>query len=164
MRIIGIDPGLQHTGWGIIDLNGNSLTHVANGTISTNPKQDIALRLKKISEGIKEQIEIHNPQDAAIEEVFVNNNPKSSLKLGEARGAAIVTLAQMHLDVAQYTPNMVKKSVVGAGHAQKEQVQAMIKILLPGVEAAPDAADALAVAICHAHHGNFNSHITINQQ
>ena len=157
MRIIGIDPGLQHTGWGIIDLNGNRLTHVANGVISTSSKKDIALRLKKISEGIKEQIELYSPKDAAIEEVFVNNNPRSSLKLGEARGVAILSLAQMKLDVAQYTPNKVKKAVVGAGHAQKEQVQAMIKILLPRIEGKvlPDAADALAVAICHAHHGRF---------
>lgn len=157
MRIIGIDPGLQHTGWGIVDINGNKLSHVANGTISTNAKSPIAERLKKISQGIQEQIEIYKPQTSAIEEVFVNNNPKSSLKLGEARGTAIVTLAQMCLDVSQYTPNVVKKAVVGAGHAKKEQVQAMIKVLLPGVEAASDAADALAVAICHAHHGNYSN-------
>jgi len=162
LRIIGIDPGLQHTGWGIIDLDGNRLSHVAHGTISTNSKWALSERLKQISAGIKEQVELHHPQDAAIEEVFVNNNPASSLKLGVARGAAILTLAQMSLDVAEYPPNVVKKAVVGAGHAQKEQIQAMVKILLPGVVAAADAADALAIAICHAHHGNFNKNININ--
>lgn len=152
MRIIGIDPGLQHTGWGIIEIKGNNLKHIAHGVINTNVKLPTSERLKQICEGIQKQIELYQPEDSAIEEVFVNSNPASSLKLGLARGAAMLALAQMNLEVSEYTPNVVKKAVVGAGHAEKHQIQAMIKILLPGVEAAADAADALAVAICHAHH------------
>ncbi len=152
MRVIGIDPGLQHTGWGLVDMQGNKLTHVAHGVISTNSKADIAARLKIIFSGIMEQVELFKPVEAAIESVFVNSNPASSLKLGQARGVAMMAPAHLGLDVAEYTPNLVKKSVVGAGHAQKGQVQAMIKVLLGGVEAESDAADALAVAICHLHH------------
>jgi len=162
LRVIGIDPGLQHTGWGIIDINGNKLTHVANGTISSNAQTPLAERLKKISDGIMKQVELYKPEDSAIEDVFVNNNPASSLKLGVARGAAILTLSQMGLEVSEYKPNVIKKALVGAGHADKNQMQAMIKILLGGVEAAPDAADALAVAICHAHHAESAKKINIS--
>lgn len=154
MRIIGIDPGLQRTGWGIIEFKGNNLKHIAHGVVSTNVKLSTSERLKQISDGIQEKIALYKPQDSAIEEVFVNSNPASSLKLGLARGAAMLALAQMNLEVSEYTPNVVKKAVVGAGHAEKHQIQAMIKILLPGVEATADAADALAVAICHAHHAS----------
>lgn len=153
MRIIGIDPGLQRTGWGIIDVAGNKLMHISHGVIATDSKEPTADRLKKIFDELTQMMMLWQPTEAAIEETFVNKNPVSSLKLGLARGAAMVATAKMGLAVAEYPANLVKKSVVGAGHAEKEQVQAMIRILLPGVEASSDAADALAVAICHAHHG-----------
>lgn len=152
MRVIGIDPGLQRTGWGIIDVSGNSLTHVSHGVVKTGSKWSTSERLIKIFDGLMQMMTLWHPNEAAIEETFVNRNPGSSLKLGMARGVAMVAPAKMGIIVAEYSANVVKKSVVGAGHAEKEQVQAMIKILLPGVEASHDAADALAVAICHAHH------------
>lgn len=152
MRIIGIDPGLQRTGWGIIDVVGNKLTHISHGVITTAPKAETAARLMGIFDGLLQMMTLWQPEEAAIEETFVNKNPASSLKLGLARGVAMLAPAKMALQVAEYPANLVKKSVVGTGHAEKEQVQAMIKILLPGVEASSDAADALAVAICHAHH------------
>ncbi len=152
MRIIGIDPGLQRTGWGLIDVQGNKLTHISHGVITTGTKAPTAERLAKIFDELTQQMQIWQPQEAAIEEVFVNKNPASSLKLGLARGVALMAPAKLGLTVAEYPANLVKKSVVGAGHAEKEQIQAMIKILLPGVEASSDAADALAVAICHANH------------
>lgn len=152
MRIIGIDPGLQRTGWGIIDSVGNKLTHISHGVVATHPKMPTAERLQQIFDGLTQMMTLWQPTEAAIEETFVNKNPASSLKLGLARGVAMVAPAKMGLAVAEYPANLVKKSVVGAGHAEKEQVQAMIKMLLPGVEASSDAADALAVAICHAHH------------
>lgn len=153
MRIIGIDPGLQRTGWGIIDVAGNKLTQISHGVVKTNSKDDLAVRLLEIFEGLTKMITLWQPNVAAIEETFVNQNPASALKLGLARGAAMLAPARAGLEVSEYPANLVKKSIVGAGHAEKHQVQAMIKILLPGVEASSDAADALAVAICHAHHG-----------
>jgi crossover junction endodeoxyribonuclease RuvC len=152
MRIIGIDPGLQRTGWGIIDIVGNKLTHIAHGVVKSSVASPTAERLGAIFEGLTQMISLWQPGEAAIEETFVNKNPASSLKLGLARGVAMLAPSKSGLSVAEYPANLVKKSVVGAGHAQKEQVQAMIKVLLPGVEASSDAADALAVAICHAHH------------
>lgn len=152
MRILGIDPGLQRTGWGIIDSTGNRLHHISHGVISTDSKKPLSERLVKIFDELTQMIELWLPTDAAIEETFVNQNPASALKLGLARGVAIAAPAKAKLSVAEYPANLVKKSVVGAGHAEKEQVQAMIKILLPGIDASSDAADALAVAICHAHH------------
>jgi crossover junction endodeoxyribonuclease RuvC len=152
MRIIGIDPGLQRTGWGIIDIVGNKLTHISHGVVATNVKEATADRLSVIFDGLTQMITLWQPDEAAIEETFVNKNPASSLKLGLARGAAMLAPAKFGLSVAEYSANLVKKSIVGAGHAEKEQMQAMIKVLLPGVEASSDAADALAVAICHAHH------------
>lgn len=157
MKILGIDPGLQKTGWGVVDASGNRLTHVAHGIIKTDPKMDMSRRLETIYDGLADIIMRWKPQDAAIEETFVNKNPASALKLGLARGAAMLAPARARLDVAEYPANLVKKSVVGAGHAEKTQVQMMIKILLQGVEAEADAADALAVAICHAHHGSTRS-------
>jgi crossover junction endodeoxyribonuclease RuvC len=153
MRIIGIDPGLQRCGWGIIDIDGNKLRHIMHGVIATDAKQETGLRLKKIFDDLTQMMELWQPQEAAIEETFVNKNPASSLKLGLARGVAMLAPAKFGIPVGEYPANLVKKSVVGAGHAEKEQVQAMIRVLLPGVEASSDAADALAVAICHAHHG-----------
>lgn len=159
MRIFGIDPGLQRTGWGVIDVSGNRLSHVAHGVIKTTASADTAVRLHGIFEEMMALLSLWQPTAAAIEETFVNKNPASSLKLGLARGVAMMAPAKAGLLVAEYPANLVKKSVVGAGHAEKEQVQAMIKVLLPGVEAASDAADALAVAICHAHHGTTRQKI-----
>lgn len=152
MRIIGIDPGLQRTGWGIIDVDGNRLKHVAHGVIKTVTAATLAERLRTIFDELDRLIVLWKPLSAAVEETFMNNNAASALKLGQARGVAMLAPACAGLPVSEYAANLVKKSVVGAGHADKAQVQAMIKVLLPGVEAASDAADALAIAICHAHH------------
>jgi crossover junction endodeoxyribonuclease RuvC len=153
MRIIGLDPGLQHTGWGVIDQDGSRLSFVACGRISSVVAQALAQRLADIHAGLNAVIEAHQPEAAAVEEAFVNKNPTSTLKLGLARGVALLTPALHRLEVYEYPANLVKKSVVGAGHAGKEQVQMMVRILLPASQAgSPDAADALAVAICHAHH------------
>lgn len=153
MRILGIDPGLQRTGWGVIEAEGNRLQYIACGTIATNPARSTAERLAEIDAGLVNVIQTWTPETAAIEETFVNRNPASALKLGVARGAAMVVPARMGLAVGEYPANLVKKSVVGAGHATKDQVGMMVRTLLPtaGVMGA-DAADALAIAICHAHH------------
>ena len=153
IRLIGIDPGLRHTGWGVIEASGNRLGHVADGVISTDSKLPLADRLVQLQTGLSEIIERFHPLEAAVEETFVNKNAASALKLGQARGIALVVPATAGLRVAEYSPNLIKKTVVGAGHAAKQQVQMMVKTLLPAsaLESA-DAADALAVAICHAHH------------
>lgn len=153
MRILGIDPGLENTGWGIIDVDGARLTFVAAGVIRSKSSEEMGVRLCRIDAELTDILSRFKPQTSAIEETFVNKNAASSLKLGQARGVAILAPARAGLEVAEYAANMVKKSVVGAGHAAKDQVAMMIKVLLPnsGVLAA-DAADALAVAICHAHH------------
>jgi len=153
MRILGLDPGLRHTGWGIIDVAGNRLTHVADGVAHAAVDQPLANRLSALFRQILAVLEQFRPDEAAVEETFVNKNPASTLKLGVARGVVLLAPAERGLPVAEYSANMVKKSVVGAGHAEKEQVQLMVRRLLPGCAIAkPDAADALAVAICHAHH------------
>lgn len=153
MRLLGIDPGLQRTGWGIIEVDGNRLTHLANGTVGTDPRMDTATRLVQLYDGLMVLIERYAPTEACVEETFVNKNPSSTLKLGLARGIALLVPARAGLPVSEYPPNLVKKSVVGAGHADKKQVQVMVRAILPGCEiAGADAADALAVAICHAHH------------
>lgn len=154
MRIFGIDPGLQRTGWGIVDVDGNRLTHISHGVIKTDAKAETAARLTHIFEELTKMILLWQPTHAAVEETFVNKNPASSLKLGLARGIAMMAPYKAGVSVAEYPANLVKKSVVGTGHAEKEQMQAMIRVLLPGVDASHDAADALAVAICHAHHGS----------
>ena len=155
--ILGIDPGLQHTGWGVISANGNQLSFVACGTIHSKAKNDMAQRLVELHDGIKQAIALYRPQEAAVEETFVNKNNISSLKLGQARGAILLSLALEGLSVAEYSTNLVKKSVVGAGHADKQQVAMMVKTLLPASNATgADASDALAVAICHAHQRSFN--------
>ena len=158
MRIIGLDPGLQHTGWGIIDQDGSRLSFVAAGRISSVASRPLAERLVEIHTGLTEVIDAHQPDTAAVEETFVNKNPTSTLKLGLARGVALLTPALHKLEVFEYPANLIKKSVVGAGHAGKEQVQMMVRVILPASNAgSPDAADALAVAICHAHHmGTLN--------
>jgi crossover junction endodeoxyribonuclease RuvC len=153
MRILGIDPGLQHTGWGIIDTQGNRLEFVAAGIIHSDSTCTLPERLAQIDEGLSAVMLQYNPGEAAIEETFVNQNPASALKLGHARGVAMVVPARHGLLVGQYAANLVKKSVVGAGHADKTQIQMMVKTLLPASgKLGADAADALAIAICHAHH------------
>lgn len=153
MRILGIDPGLQRTGWGVIEAEGNRLQYIACGTIATNPTLSTAERLAEIDAGLVDAINTWQPDTAAIEETFVNRNPASALKLGVARGAAMVVPARMGLLVGEYPANLVKKSVVGTGHATKDQIGMMIRTLLPSAgKMGADAADALAIAICHAHH------------
>lgn len=155
MRIVGLDPGLRITGWGIIDIDGNRMRCIADGAIKTDSKRPLAERLVQLYEGIEDVLKRFGPVEAAVEETFVNKNPNSTLKLGQARGVVMLTPARAGLSVFEYTPNQVKKTVVGSGHAQKEQVQMMVKTLLPTakIEIA-DAADALAVAICHANNRN----------
>ena len=153
MRLLGIDPGLLHTGWGIIEVDGNRLSHVANGVIDPPPGAAMAERLTAIFEGLNAVLARHGPTTAALEETFVNKNPETTLKLGLARGAALLAPALAGLEVHEYATRLVKKSVVGTGRADKGQVGMMVQVLLPGVAiAGEDAADALAVAICHAHH------------
>jgi crossover junction endodeoxyribonuclease RuvC len=151
--ILGIDPGLRHTGWGVIIQDGNRLSFVAAGRISPSPDLPMTARLLTLAEGIADIVQAHSPTEAAIEETFVNKNARSALLLGQARGSAILALAQQGLGVAEYSANRIKQSITGHGHAEKNQIQAMIAILLPNSgKLAADAADALAVAITHAHH------------
>ncbi len=153
MIILGLDPGLGTTGWGIIRREGNRLTHIDNGEITTDAKAALANRLVTLDSGLAQVIAHFKPDMAAVEEVFVNKNPQSTLKLGQARGVILLGVARADVPVMEYAARLVKKSVVGTGKGEKEQVQAMLRILLPGVKlAGPDAADALAVAITHAHH------------
>ena len=152
MRLIGFDPGLRHTGWGVIEARGNRLTYVADGTIRAATNQDMATRLRDLHDGLAAVLREFDPVEAAVEETFVNKNPESTLKLGQARGVVLLAPALFGIPVAEYSANRIKKSVVGAGHAAKEQVQMMVARLLPGCDfSSADAADALAVAICHAH-------------
>jgi len=153
IRILGIDPGLRNTGWGVIEAAGTRLTYVGCGSIHTDAGDSLAERLALIHRSIARLIDDERPAEAAVEETFVNRDPQSTLKLGQARGAALAALALMELPVAEYAANLIKKTVVGVGHAEKAQVQMMVKMLLPASQAkSPDAADALAVAICHASH------------
>ncbi len=153
MRVIGLDPGLRCTGWGVIDVDGSRLRHVGNGVVRSNAKRDLAERLVELHQGLAEVIEAYAPVEAAVEASLVNKNPASSLKLGVARGAILLAPALAGLPVTEYLPTMVKKAVVGTGRAAKQQVEVMVGHLLPGTEiASSDAADALAVAICHGHH------------
>ncbi len=148
-----MDPGLRRTGWGIIESDGVRLSYVASGVITSDGKDELAYRLAELYQGILGVIVSHKPAEAAVEETFVNENPRSTLKLGQARGMALLAPAMKGLPVAEYTPNLIKKSVVGAGHAEKHQIQAMIGFLLPRAKFdSADEADALAIAICHASH------------
>jgi crossover junction endodeoxyribonuclease RuvC len=152
MLILGIDPSLTCTGWGIVAKQGNRLSHIANGQIKTDPKASLAERLVTIDRELAAVIAAHALDAAAVEEVFVNKNPQSTLKLGQARGVCLLAAARAGLPVAEYATRLVKKAIVGTGGADKAQVQAMLGVLLPGVKlAGADAADALAVAIAHAH-------------
>lgn len=153
IRILGLDPGLRRTGWGVVDSDGVRLVYVASGVITSPADEDLAYRLRALFEGINGVIASFTPREAAVEETFVNENPRSTLKLGQARGAALLAPAMCGLKVAEYTPNLIKKTVVGTGHAEKRQIQAMIGFLLPKAKFdSPDEADALAIAICHANH------------
>ena len=153
VRILGIDPGLRHTGWGVIEAEGSRLAFVACGAIHTETAQNLAERLRRLHDGLAAVIVAHGPDEAAVEETFVNRDPQSALKLGHARGIALLAPALAGLEVSEYAANLVKKTVVGAGHAEKAQVAMMVRVLLPRSEAlGADAADALAVAICHAQH------------
>jgi crossover junction endodeoxyribonuclease RuvC len=155
IRIIGLDPGLRRTGWGIVESDGNRLRHVAHGTVTSRGEDDLALRLLDLHAGLTAVLAAHGPQEAAVEHTFVNKDPVATLKLGQARAISLLVPAQAGLIVGEYAPNQIKKSVVGAGHAEKSQVLHMVKVLLPQCgEPAPDEADALAVAICHAHFAN----------
>ncbi|MDD3182771.1 MAG: crossover junction endodeoxyribonuclease RuvC [Alphaproteobacteria bacterium] len=152
--ILGIDPGLRHTGWGLIRQEDNRLSFIAAGRINPDTKLPMAERLKALAQELAHIITLHTPDEAAIEETFMNNNAASAIKLGQARGAAMLTAAQAGLSVTEYAANKIKQTVTGFGHADKDQITAMIKILLPqSGKLTPDAADALAIAICHAHHG-----------
>ncbi len=151
--LLGIDPGLGTTGWGIISAEGNRLAHIANGRIVTDTKASLANRLVELDRALTDIILEFRPDGAAVEEVFVNSNPQSTLKLGQARGAILLSAARTGLEIGEYAARLVKKAVVGVGNADKAQVHAMVSRLLPGTKiAGPDAADALAVAITHAHH------------
>lgn len=156
MIVLGIDPGLNRTGYGLIRQHGSQLSFIDAGVISTSPKAPMAERLLALHDGISQIIRTHNPASAAMEETFVNMNSASSLKLAQARGALLLTLAVAPLPVAEYAANLVKKTVVGNGHADKNQIAMMVRTLLPGCRTAtPDACDALAVAITHAQHMHF---------
>jgi crossover junction endodeoxyribonuclease RuvC len=153
IRILGVDPGLRRTGWGLIAMNGNNLAFIAAGTVRAPLDGDLASRLLALHDGLSAIVREHRPDEAAVEQTFVNRDAAATLKLGQARGIALVVPAAAGLAVAEYAPNAVKKTIVGAGHAEKQQIRAMVRVLLPRAEFdTDDAADALAVAICHAHH------------
>ncbi|MEM9967671.1 MAG: crossover junction endodeoxyribonuclease RuvC [Pseudomonadota bacterium] len=153
MQVIGIDPGLRNLGWGVIDVTGNRIVHIANG-ICRSHGDDLAGRLFSLYQQLSEVFDLYKPNAAAIEQTFVNKDGLGTLKLGQARGVALLVPAQAGIPIGEYAPNKVKKTVVGVGHASKDQVAHMVKVQLPGVQlSGADAADALAIAICHAHHG-----------
>ena len=153
IRILGIDPGLRRTGWGLVEVDGNRLIYVACGSVETSERAALGARLVVIHDGLCRVIEQYRPHEAAVEATFVNANAVATLKLGQARGIAMLVPARAGLPVAEYAPNLVKKSIVGSGHAEKTQIRMMIGVLLPKADPrTEDAADALAIAVCHAHH------------
>lgn len=155
IRIIGIDPGLRNTGWGVIETLGNHLKFIASGTVKSDVKCDLASRLCQIHTGLSDVLHQFMPDEAAVEHTFVNKDATATLKLGQARGIALLAPAQAGLVVAEYAPNAVKKSVIGVGHGEKQQIHMMVKVLMPRANFdTSDAADALAIAICHAHNRN----------
>lgn len=159
MRVLGIDPGLRNMGWGVIDVAGSRITHVANG-IAHSTGTDLGKRLLALFEQLNDVIHQYQPDTAAVEQTFVNKDAVGTLKLGQARGIAMLVPAQAGLEIGEYAPNAVKKAVVGVGHAAKAQIDHMVRLQLPGVKiAGPDAADALAIAICHAHHQQSANHL-----
>jgi crossover junction endodeoxyribonuclease RuvC len=153
IRILGIDPGLRRTGWGVIAVDGNSLRYVGSGSLTTDERQSLAVRLLAIHDGLRSVVNAHAPHEAAVEATFVNRDAAATLKLGQARGIAMLVPALVGIEVAEYAPNLVKKTIVGVGHGEKPQVRMMISVLLPKANpCSDDAADALAIAVCHAHH------------
>ncbi|MBZ0141315.1 MAG: crossover junction endodeoxyribonuclease RuvC [Pseudorhodoplanes sp.] len=153
IRILGIDPGLRRTGWGLIECEGNRLVFVACGSVETNERDDVAVRLVVIHDGLSRVLATHCPDEAAVEATFVSKDAGATLKLGQARGIAMLVPARAGLPVAEYAPNLVKKTIVGAGHSEKSQIRMMIGVLLPKADPrSDDAADALAIAVTHAHH------------
>ncbi len=153
IRIIGIDPGLRRTGWGVVEVLGSSLRFVASGTVRSDDKADLASRLRQLHDGLCEVVHAHMPHEAAVEATFVNKDATATLKLGQARGIAMLVPALAGLSVAEYAPNAVKKAVIGVGHGEKRQIHMMVKVLMPKAAFdGDDAADALAIAVCHAHH------------
>lgn len=153
IRILGIDPGLRRTGWGLIGYEGNRLSYVACGSVESNEKLSLAERLVAIHDGLVRIVDEFRPDEAAVEQTFVNRDATATLKLGQARGIAMLVPAKAGLSVAEYAPNLVKKTIVGAGHAEKAQIRLMIGVLLPKADPqSEDAADALAIAVTHAHH------------
>lgn len=158
IRILGIDPGLRHTGWGVIETEGARLSFVACGTIKPDDKAPLAERLRAIHDGLADVLVRFKPDEATVEETFVNKDARATLKLGQARGVAMLAPALHGLSVSEYAPNLIKKTIVGAGHADKDQVHMMVKVLLPKSDAkTPDAVDALAIAITHAQHRGLNA-------
>ena len=153
MNLLGLDPGLRATGWGVVSFDGDHLRHVANGTIRVKPNAPLAERLHELFRNLVAVVEHQAPDSVAVEETFVNKNPQSTLKLGQARGIALLAPATLGIPVSEYAANLVKKTVVGVGHADQNQIHVMVSHLLPGVEIdSADSADALAIAICHGHH------------
>jgi crossover junction endodeoxyribonuclease RuvC len=153
IRIIGIDPGLRRTGWGLIDSTGNALRFLASGKVESDGEADLATRLLQLHRGLSAVVAEWRPDEAAVEQTFVNKDATATLKLGQARGIAMLVPAQAGLPVSEYAPNAVKKSVIGVGHGDKKQIHMMVKVLMPRAQFnSDDAADALAIAICHAHH------------
>jgi crossover junction endodeoxyribonuclease RuvC len=153
IRILGIDPGLRRTGWGMVAIEGNRLSFVACGSVASDDKAALSLRLVSIHDGLRQVVAAHTPDEAAVEATFVNRDAAATLKLGQARGIAMLVPALAGLPVAEYAPNLVKKTIVGAGHCEKVQIRMMVKVLLPKADPqSDDAADALAIAVTHAHH------------
>jgi crossover junction endodeoxyribonuclease RuvC len=153
IRIIGIDPGLRRTGWGVVETLGNELRFIAAGTVRSDDKEALATRLRQLHDGLTAIIREMEPEEAAVEATFVNKDASATLKLGQARGVAMLVPALAGLAVAEYAPNAVKKAVIGVGHGEKRQIHMMVRVLMPRAKFdTDDAADALAVAICHAHH------------
>jgi len=153
IRILGVDPGLRRTGWGVVAVTGNALAFVAAGTVKAPLDGELAHRLVALYEGLTEIVRAFAPDEAAVEQTFVSRDASATLKLGQARGIALLVPAQAGLSVAEYAPNAIKKAIVGVGHAEKAQIRAMVRVLLPrAVFDSDDAADALAIAVCHAHH------------
>ena len=159
MRVLGVDPGLRRMGWGVIEVDGPRMRHVANG-VCESEGTELALRLMSLHSQLTDVIKLYAPNEAAVEQTFVNRDGAGTLKLGQARGIAMLVPAQAGLKVGEYAPNAVKKAIVGVGHADKAQIAHMVRLHLPGVKlAGPDAADALAIAICHAHHLQSAGHL-----
>ena len=159
MRVIGIDPGLRRTGWGVVDAVGSKITHVGNG-VCASEGDDLSERLLSLYMQLTDVLHRFQPETAAVEHTFVNKDAAGTLKLGQARGICLLVPAKAGLEVAEYAPNAVKKVVVGVGHADKKQVEHMVRMQLPGISIAnADAADALAIALCHTHHARFSNRL-----